>query len=391
MQAMPSKKFEKFARFEILTGLRALLLLWVMFVHLPTDAVPEFLSGPHAKWRFGVDFFLAISGFLVTRSLLQGAPAQTAPLAARATSVRRYLERRVARIFPAYYVMLAVIGLTAVVLRGGLLDHLREITDILPSFPLFFANYTIPAAAEKVPHALLILWSMSFQEQFYLLLAAFFFAAGGNLGRWLLAACLGSVALRVYLAFGPWALQDHRGYYEGWLHLNFDSIGWGCLAWLAREPLSKLWTTRTRAWITNSLLLAAIYAVIVIPGLFDGNDRVFVVNQALKAVLFALGIVAVSELENSTGLFARTLKTTVARRVGNAAFEVYLVHVYIYGFVQKAHFLKGVYALPALFGVSLVVGVIFYEKFSAPVQDGLKKWMRGLGAKRPAVGGAAEA
>ena len=372
-------------RFEILTGLRALLLMWVMFVHLPSDAVPGFLTEPHTKWRFGVDFFLAISGFLVTRSLLQDAP-QSSSLAARAMTVRRYLERRVARVFPAYYVMLAVIGVAAFALRGGLLEHLREIAPILPSFPLFFANYTIPAMGDKVPHPLLILWSMSFQEQFYLLLAAFYFAGGNRLGRWLLAASLGSVACRFFMAFGPWAVGEHRAYYEGWLHLNFDAIGWGCLAWLAREPLSRLWATRTRVWIVNSLLLVAIYAVIVIPGHFPGNEQVFVVNQALKAIFFALGIVAVSELENSKGLFARALKSTLARRVGNAAFEVYLVHVFIYGLVQKAPFLKGVVALPALYGVSILVGVVFYERFSLPVQGRLKKWMRGLGVKTPAVG-----
>lgn len=373
-----------FGRFSVLNGLRGVTLFWVMFVHLPMLAVPGFLEVPHNTWRFGVDFFFAISGFLVTRSLYQCLASAEKKGQGMREGITEFLIRRVARIFPPYYFILGLLAALALATRGGFLESLRNISGILASWPLFFANYAIPTRIEEVPHTLIILWSVSFQEQFYFLLAMFFVAGREKLRHVLFAAGLFSIVLRLVSAFTFWKGQPHTGHYEFWLHLNFDGLSWGCLAWIFYDQLGWLWKTRARGAIATALLLAGDAFVISAPGYFAG-DQAWVLVQTLKAPLFALTVRAACELEQSQLFFARFLRGKWIGEIGVASFEVYLLHVILYGFLEKLHLSSGKAFLVLAYSVSLVSGMVFYQVFGKPSQEIAKKWLRALFLPRPVV------
>src|ERR1700733_8095947 len=93
--------FDRFAamrRFAALDGLRALSVIAVVWHH--TSGTP----GPaiSAKGYLGVDFFFAISGFLITTLLVREHAAT------KTISLRKFYARRALRIFPLYYATLAV-------------------------------------------------------------------------------------------------------------------------------------------------------------------------------------------------------------------------------------------------------------------------------------------
>jgi len=363
------------ARLDTLTGLRGLLLLWVMFVHLPTEVLPTWAHHAHSTWRFGVDIFLAISGFLVTRSLLQDETSPTGEV------VKSFLVRRAARIFPAYYVMLSVVVLLAFASRSGLWTQLVHLASTAPSFLLFYANYLIPG--REIPHSLAITWSLSFQEQFYTGLAILFVVLGRRRLVWALAAAsIASILMRFYMVYGPWAGLSRAWHYQSWLHLNFDAIGWGCLFWFWHKPMLRFFSVSRWVGEARAAILAVIGAVIVIPG-WIGGDLAYVVCTVFKAPALAALVVMVAAGNPARQLWARVLGGQVFQTLGNASYEIYLVHVITYGLVAKFGLARSTHHIPVLYLASITLGLLFCRGFSLAVQNFiLGKGKKPVGEKR---------
>jgi len=141
-------------------GLRALAVGPVVIFHLAQSVLPGGFVG--------VDIFFVISGYLISRNIFRQA-------AEGRFSIRSFYEHRLRRIFPAYFaVLLAVFAVAlihemppdTVALGKSLLAALGSVTNFF-----FWAttNY-FEQPAEKLP--LLHTWSLSVEEQFYLLFPA---------------------------------------------------------------------------------------------------------------------------------------------------------------------------------------------------------------------------
>jgi peptidoglycan/LPS O-acetylase OafA/YrhL len=137
-------------------GLRAVAVLPVVLFHAGVGGFP----GGYV----GVDVFFVISGYLITRILLR-------ELECGDYSVLRFYARRVRRIFPALFALLA-----AVTAAGWFLLLPREYNDLgnaLAAATFFYSNYHFmgetgyfAAPAETQP--LLHTWSLAVEEQFYI-------------------------------------------------------------------------------------------------------------------------------------------------------------------------------------------------------------------------------
>lgn len=162
-------------------GLRAFAVLSVLLFH----AFPSACTGGF----IGVDVFFVISGYLITKGLLSD-------LEKGQYSIGTFYIRRIRRIFPAY---LAVIIFT---LCGGICvyygENLTELAKTAFSSAFFLTNiYFSSTSGYFSPNAhnnaLLNLWSLSVEEQFYvffpLLLAALhkYFPKRIKTGVWTLA------------------------------------------------------------------------------------------------------------------------------------------------------------------------------------------------------------
>lgn len=142
-------------------GLRALSVMGVVIFHAGFSwQGHRILSGGY----LGVDVFLVISGYLITRILLSD-------LARDEFSVWNFYMRRVRRILPALYVVLASSSLAAYFLLPieSLLDFAKSgFASIFFYSNLYFwySQDYFSEAAELSP--LLHMWSLSVEEQFYL-------------------------------------------------------------------------------------------------------------------------------------------------------------------------------------------------------------------------------
>jgi len=135
-----------------LDGIRAIGVLLVILYHLRSERTLPFLPAPQALLAFFV-----LSGFLITWVLLKEEEKFGA------ISLKGFYRRRVLRIFPAFYVFWVI----AVAFR--VMTHGRNVAW-LDAFSAFFyvSNYVF-ALFPQTTNYMIHTWSLSAEEQFYLL------------------------------------------------------------------------------------------------------------------------------------------------------------------------------------------------------------------------------
>ncbi len=197
-------------------GLRALAVLPVILFH---TRVPGFSGG-----YIGVDVFFVISGYLITQLLSRGSH-----LTLRAALADFYL-RRARRILPALTLMLFVAAAAASFVL--LPPDLERFGRFLAFAVVVLGNLVAWSSGgyfDTSSAALVHLWSIGIEEQFYLLYPL------------------------LYLA---WLRTDaRRGRVLLW-SVATVSFAW-CLAWMQSHPNVNFYAPMTRAW---ELLLGAIAA-----------------------------------------------------------------------------------------------------------------------------------
>ncbi|MGU0871138.1 acyltransferase family protein, partial [Pseudomonas aeruginosa] len=246
-------------------GLRALAILSVVFYHL---GLGGFTGG-----YVGVDVFLVISGYLITSIIRRDRQAGR-------FSFVDFWARRARRILPALFVMMAV-SLAA----GWFLMEPRDYEQLGRSvrYQTMFASNILfwkqdgyfDAASEFKP--LLHTWSLSVEEQFYILFPLLLAAISGRLLRWRLAILLAVLALS--LAASVWAVSQRPGSAFFLLPMR----AWELLAGAALALLPGA----SRGHSQWSLQLAATLgiAAILLPVFFYDSDTPFPGLAALPAVL----------------------------------------------------------------------------------------------------------
>ncbi len=148
-------------------GLRAIAVLLVVAYHLWPEAVP----GGYV----GVDVFFAISGFLITAHLFREA-GRTGRV-----SLPRFWARRARRLLPASLTVLlfcAIATLLAVpqILWQSFFDDIRASAFYVQNWHLAASSVDYLASAEQ-PSPVQHFWSLSAEEQFYLVWPALILAA----------------------------------------------------------------------------------------------------------------------------------------------------------------------------------------------------------------------
>jgi len=293
-------------RLPSLDGLRAISITLVILSHVAALHLTRSLE---QLWRIdagnlGVRTFFVISGFLIT-SLLLDERRTTGTV-----SLARFYLRRTCRIMPAFFVFLLAMALAAALgwqtLSGHSLLHAATYTS----------NYAV--TDWPVGHS----WSLSVEEQFYLLWPGLLLVAGlrgGERGAFRAAAgmLLVSPLLRLFAAVaGHWP-DNPRYAFE----TVADALAVGCL--LARYR-SALWT-----WAPSRRLLvsyAAGWWPVAMLALAVMNVRWPLFGAALGVSL--LNVVIAFGIERSVSLpqagMAPLLNTRPLVLVGTWSYSLYL-------------------------------------------------------------------
>jgi peptidoglycan/LPS O-acetylase OafA/YrhL len=234
-------------------GIRGVGIIGVMIGHsFPVDTL---------SFACIVDIFFVISGFLITSLLLQEHRNHDR------ISLRKFYARRSLRLMPLLYVLLAVVSVGGIAMKAAGKLHapyfLGDLAKEVVAAGLYVHNLVFPLLGGPW---LANLWTLSLEEQFYLLVGVVMMVAlvrGGI--RWV------TVALVIFIAFiqltrlfgiaGPW----HELALAVWLQRP-DSLGIGVLAAIINAHIPEPLTPRAKrvigigAWVGVVCIFVAVWS-----------------------------------------------------------------------------------------------------------------------------------
>jgi len=183
----------RLAWLDVLRGLAALAVVFNHFGYF----LPPGVKGPVYQWinpgDYGVFVFFLISGYIVPASL------------ERKGSVRTFWVSRLFRLYPLYLLAVAIAVALYVIHVGGLRGEDSDPATSVLSQMLMMSNVL---AGQNLPN---VVWSLSYEMIFYLLLTALFMArVHRRSSRYALAFAVAAVALggllpQAYLTSNLWS------------------------------------------------------------------------------------------------------------------------------------------------------------------------------------------
>ena len=297
-------------RIPALDGLRAIAILAVLGSHIVSTLIPG---------SFGVTLFFFISGFIITRLLLEDGRPRLVP----------FYIRRFFRLYPALlaYVVACVI---AAKLSGESVS-LRSVAGVL----FFFTNY-LDGTSAYFTHT----WSLAVEEHFYILfplLVLLLHRRPERLQAALILCAVICVGLRSYELYAGVA----SGAIQGQTHTRLDSIAYGCLLSVlfyraegsARvAKLLDLLSTR-RALVAGVLLLASTFA-------FRSEAFRQTLRYSMQGLSFAVFCCVLFWGKSAPRVIVGLLESRPMVYIGAVSYSLYLFHqlartlAYQMGFVQ---------------------------------------------------------
>jgi peptidoglycan/LPS O-acetylase OafA/YrhL len=288
-------------RLASLDGLRAVSVGLVLFAHL--NGTAHF--GSFRPWfgdlaHLGVTIFFVISGFLITRLLIED-ENRTGRV-----SLRLFYLRRGLRIFPAF---LAYVAVMASLSALGVVElHGRDLLHALT----YTVNYE-PERSWTIGH----LWSLSVEEQFYLMWP-FAFVYATVRGRVWIAA--GTVALGP-LARGGAALFLHGTAYRDMemFPMVADSVAAGCLL-----ACLQGWLEQRRHYL--ALFKAPWSWALVVAILMLNRYMSFTLVDIVGACLINMGLAILihRSVTRADGAIGRVLNFPALTVIGALSYSLYL-------------------------------------------------------------------
>lgn len=321
-------------RIPSLDGLRAVAIALVLADHAAGSAgFPSALRSMAAHGAVGVRVFFILSGFLITTLLLRELRAN-----GRISLVGFYL-RRARRIFPASYTFIGIIALLGALgyCQVPLLDLGHALT--------YTMNYH-NASAFPFEH----IWSLSVEEQFYLLWPALVIVAGpsGALrAAFAVVLCVPAWKLAVTAFGGPEMLRRFHFHFEA----NADQLAIGCLL-----ALTQTWLDRRAIYISGLskpwffALVAAIGAGVVLR--LSGT----VLGDVVLNVLIALVIHRLVRFPR--GFVGWVLNLRLVCFLGTISYSLYLW--------QQAFLVSGAFSFPANLALTFPVALASYYLVERP-------------------------
>lgn len=321
-------------------GLRAIAVWAVLLFHAG--------FGSASGGFIGVDVFFVISGYLIGHDVLQ--------LMLRGQfSFSQFYQRRVLRLLPALLLVLSIsLPLAAVLLLPShRVDYQQSLLAVLlmASNVLFFleSGY-FNTAAELKP--LLHTWSLSLEEQFYLLLPLLLLCCRKGLApRYWLILLLGVAVASLALCLWLTTVSQPAAFYllpsrawqflagvllAGW-HLQHALQRHGAGSTRANDSAEMLFlwgvtALNPRPWLRQSVACAALLVLIIACISLNANQA-YPGAYAILPTLAALLLLAFATDQTWLG---RCLQQPVLRWFGLLSYSAYLWHHLLFAFARHA-------------------------------------------------------
>lgn len=351
--------------FPNLDGLRFLSCLGVFFCHSLLSTSPNITSSaiysvPRyllSNGHLGVQFFFVLSGFLITFLLLAEKDHSGK------IHIPGFYLRRVLRIWPLYYFNV-FFGFILFPILKTILHEVPNETANPWYFVFFMANFNVFENGGPDSSLLAILWSVSVEEQFYLIWPVFLSLIPTSFLKnmlYLLMGVLVAVVLGWHLP-GMHSLHSFIPILLGALCAHYSYYHSGFLSFF--ETLSGVW-------------IKCIYIIGAV--VFFNYNQLYSLNPALEC-LFSLGISCffafiILEQNYATQSFYKVSRWKTISHWGNYTYSFYCLHMIGILVAKKGLDVIGVketllrlflMEVPLGFVLSLLISYLSYTYFEMP-------------------------
>lgn len=285
-----------------LDGIRGIAILLVLVFHFgryfPSGGLDRFWGSIAGLGTNGVDLFFVLSGFLITGILLRTKDSEH--------YFRTFYGRRILRIFPLYYAFLAVFLLFHPSAHLGL-------------YWTYLSNWKTAFQIDYGPLA--HLWSLSIEEQFYLVWPFLVYAVSRRaLARICGALAIGSLILRIPFAYHP---PSSEFLYRLTI-FRLDGLALGALIATGTMPL---WVKAKAKNIACLVLVSAVTMKLFLESNFAHLllGRWSTVEAVLFPSLIAIGFAGLL-LAVTSGAFTQVFRCRVLRSCGTYSYAMYIFH-----------------------------------------------------------------
>ena len=350
-------------------GLRGIAILLVLWYHAPFlfRKLPEF-SGQQSPWMnlgwfwrislggwIGVDLFFVISGFLITLILIR---VKEGP-----GSLLVFWQRRALRIFPL--AGLYLVALLVLIRLGDPLNMLPRF-DAWPWYAFYLGNIHIALYGWQ-PLAVMILWSLAIEEQFYLIWP--FLVRMCNV-RQVLRCSIGFIVMAPFVRALTLSLADYPATYV-FTFCRLDTLAAGAV--MAVLYSSRDWQEQSMALCKRFAVpaLAVIMLTLMVPfspSLPQTRPWLFsVFGYSWLAISFAILLGASMDTQ---GPIKVLLTSRILTFLGKRCYGLYLWHVLASGLAVVAlqQWGVGFYAHVVLWlAILLTVASVSWLYFEEPI------------------------
>ncbi len=313
--------------FKNLDALRFFSFLSVFLSHtlqLPdTDTtLKEILLNVALLNYLGVPFFFSLSSFLITYRLLKEKGNKGS------IGLLNFYKNRILRIWPAYYIIIIICFVLLPFAALVLYSKGPTLPPILP-FIFFYVNFHIIENGEFFTFALAILWSISIEEQFYII--------WGIVMKIISKKVIGIFILMLFLlsiAFSFYYLQTHT---EGSKNLKIHSLF--VLQNFCTGAFAAIFFFQKRVFVLlesiKRIAFAAPYFILPLCYLFTKD---FILYNIIKSACY--GLIIYDQSFNEDRLF-NAGNSAIINYLGKISYGLYLYHAVIKVLLQnQLHFFE---------------------------------------------------
>lgn len=324
-------------------GLRAIAVMSVVLYH----AKFPFLSGGY----IGVDVFFVISGYLITRLILKD-------LEREQFSYSDFYIRRARRLFPALFTTLAATFAVAYFLFVP--DHFERlsgalISSLIWSSNIYFWLQTSYFDADAYVKPLLHTWSLSVEEQFYLIwpVTIVTWMSYPQLRKYLPLLFLGVGGLSLWWAEYTLLWDSSAAFFLPFSRIVEFAIG-AALVWISdHQPRNEVWLDL----ILTAGLLIILYSVV-----FFKEDTTFPGIASLVPCIGAAFVIYAGKAKYAGAI----LRNRVVVGIGLISYSLYLVHWPVIVFLNYRLLTFGWQYRIASVMVSLALATLVYKYVETP-------------------------
>ena len=322
-------------------GLRAIAVGAVILYHAQINI---FGHQPFSGGFIGVDIFFVISGYLITSIILKEL------ITTGSFSFKYFYERRVRRILPVlFFVMLVSLPFAWMYLiPSSFVDFSKSILYSLGFSSNYYFHYSgqVYGALDGLFIPFLHTWSLSVEEQFYILFPIFFLFTFKYFKQYLIHILI--LGLIVSLVLSEWTSKNYPSASFYFLHTRMWEILAGSI--LAYFEIIRGYRSQNK-FLNFSLPTIGIFLIGYSIVFFKNN----IPHPSFYTILPIIGVCLIIWFSDRDELITKILSTKLFVGIGLISYSLYLWHYPIFAFLKINGLVSG-----TLIGKLFLVPIIFF-------------------------------